>query len=88
MTASPDAIDIEVDGQRMRVPVGANLGAMLHQHFAGHLRDTASGAPRGLFCGMGVCFDCVALVDCVPTRTCLTTVAPGMVVRRQMRATS
>ncbi|MFT0858852.1 (2Fe-2S)-binding protein [Ancylobacter sp. G4_0304] len=88
MTAPDDAIDIEIDGQRVRVAAGANLGATLHQRFVGHLRDTASGAPRGLFCGMGVCFDCVALVDGVPTRTCLTTVAPDMVVTRQLRATS
>jgi predicted molibdopterin-dependent oxidoreductase YjgC len=43
-------------------------------------RETARGhEPRGLFCGMGVCFDCVVTVDGVPNvRACLAPVAEGM----------
>ncbi len=36
---------------------------------------------RGLFCGMGSCYECHAVVDDVPlTRTCMTTASPGMKV--------
>ena len=85
MTASHEKLEIVIDGQPALVTVGANLGAVLHVRFGGHLRDTAGEAPRGLFCGMGVCFDCVTLVNGMPTRACLTTVAPGMIVERQLR---
>ena len=38
-----------------------------------------SGAPRGPFCLMGACFDCVVTVDGQANRQgCLVTVAPGM----------
>ena len=38
-------------------------------------------APRGLFCGMGVCFDCLVTVDGQPNvRACVTPVHAGMVV--------
>ncbi|MEU4641477.1 (2Fe-2S)-binding protein [Micromonospora sp. NPDC023814] len=37
------------------------------------------GRPRGLFCGIGVCFDCLITVDGVPDqRACLVTAAEGM----------
>lgn len=37
------------------------------------------GRPRGLFCGIGVCFDCLITVDGIPDqRACLVTAADGM----------
>ena len=46
------------------------------------MRQARSGAPRGPFCGMGVCFDCLVTVDGRPSqRACLTKVAAGMDVR-------
>ena len=39
------------------------------------------GEPRGVFCGIGHCNDCVMTVNGVPrVRTCLTAVEEGMVV--------
>jgi hypothetical protein len=47
-------------------------------------RTTRGGETRGVFCGMGVCFDCLVVVDGVPgTRACMTWVRAGMVVSRQ-----
>jgi len=41
-------------------------------------------APRSLFCGMGVCFDCVMEIDDrAGTRACMTLVRPGMRVVTQ-----
>ncbi len=49
------------------------------------LRTTAGGEPRGVFCGMGVCFDCLVVVDGVPsTRACVTWVRDGMAVATQV----
>jgi hypothetical protein len=42
----------------------------------------ASGAPRGYFCGMGICFDCIVTVDGVPNvRACMTPVRAGCAVQ-------
>ena len=39
-------------------------------------RTTVNGARRGVFCGMGVCFDCLVVVDDVPnTRACWNPIA-------------
>ena len=43
------------------------------------LRTDDRGTPRGVFCGMGVCFDCLVRIDGRPNqRACMTKVAPGM----------
>ena len=40
------------------------------------------GDPRGLFCGMGVCFECRMMIDGRPnTRACMTPVRRNMRVR-------
>jgi len=51
----------------------------------GATRTTAvSGAPRGPYCMMGACFDCLAVVDGRSNvQTCMTPVVPGMRVARQ-----
>jgi predicted molibdopterin-dependent oxidoreductase YjgC len=42
------------------------------------------GAPRGVFCGIGVCFDCLVVVNGRPNqRACLTEVHDGDVVEPQ-----
>ena len=43
-----------------------------------------NGAPRGLFCGIGVCFDCLMIIDGQPNqRGCITVVQSGMTVEIQ-----
>lgn len=40
--------------------------------------------PRGIFCAIGRCTDCMMIVDGVPnTRTCVTYVRDGMRVEKQ-----
>ncbi|MET8786212.1 (2Fe-2S)-binding protein [Streptomyces sp. NPDC004589] len=42
------------------------------------------GRPRGIFCGIGVCFDCLVTVNDRPNqRACLVAVRPGDVIRTQ-----
>jgi sarcosine oxidase subunit alpha len=52
-------------------------------------RDTpVSGSPRGPFCLMGSCFDCLVDIDGVANRqACMVRVVEGMRVRRQRGAT-
>ena len=42
------------------------------------LRDSPAGAPRGLYCGIGVCQECRVVADGVVVRSCVTPVRAGM----------
>ena len=42
------------------------------------------GEPRSLFCGIGVCYDCLVTVDGLAgVRACMTKAQPGMKVSTQ-----
>ena len=70
-----------VDGERVPVEAGASIAAVLLAGGRRAWRTSLSGEPRGLFCGIGVCYECVATVDGVDgVRTCVTPVADGMEV--------
>ena len=79
-----NAVELMLDGVAVTGHEGESVAAVLLAE--GHLstRTTRGGAPRGVFCGMGVCFDCLVVVDGIPnTRACVTWVREGMDVRRQ-----
>jgi len=43
--------------------------------------DLRSGEPRGMYCGVGHCYECRVTVNGVPNvRSCLEPVRPGLVV--------
>ncbi|HVQ97089.1 MAG TPA: (2Fe-2S)-binding protein [Mycobacteriales bacterium] len=72
-------VEIVVDGRPMAAGAGASVAATLLAAGRRAWRMTASGQPRGVFCGIGMCFDCTATIDGVAgVRTCVTTVRPGM----------
>lgn len=78
------AVTLTVDGRPVSAYAGESVAAVLLAEGLAATRTTPGGAPRGVFCGMGVCFDCLVVVDGVPnTRACMTFVADGMDVRRQ-----
>lgn len=89
MTSSPapdDHARIIVDDVPLSVPVRRTVAAalMLEGRQAGWRVTRLAGAERGLFCGIGVCYDCLATVDGRPgLRTCLVQVADGMDVRTE-----
>ncbi|HXF97096.1 MAG TPA: (2Fe-2S)-binding protein [Gaiellaceae bacterium] len=77
-------IHILLDGRPVQAFEGETVAAVLAAEEELTTRWTARGAPRGIFCGMGVCFDCLVVVDDVPsTRACMTWVREGMRVERQ-----
>jgi len=78
------AVTLTVDSMPRTAHLGESVAAALMADDELELRTTAGDQPRGLFCGMGVCFDCLVIVDGVPnTRACVTWVRDGMVVNRQ-----
>ena len=62
-------------------PIAAALkaaGVMVHRH------TLKNDAPRGIFCAIGRCTDCVMIVDGQPNvRTCVTPLRAGMRVQTQ-----
>lgn len=75
MTFWFDGVQLEAtDGQT----IAAALIAAGHRVFR---RTRVEAAPRGLFCGIGICFDCLVLVNGHRrVRACMTSVQQGDVV--------
>jgi len=73
---------ILVDGQPMTAFPGETVAGVLMTEGRRSWRRTPGGKPRGLFCGIGTCFDCTLTVNDQPyVRACQTLAQPGMVVR-------
>ena len=70
------------DGREIEALAGETIAAALAAADVVAVRQARSGAPRGPFCGMGVCFDCLVTVDGRPSqRACLTRIEAGMDIR-------
>jgi len=80
----PDAVTITVDGVAVIAERGESVAAVLMRlPDAWARRNPATSAKRAPYCMMGVCFDCLATVNGVPSlQTCLQMVEDGMVVTR------
>ena len=76
------AVDVTFDGEPVVAFEGESVAAAL---LAAEVRATRTtrrgGRPRGLFCGIGACHDCLVRIDgSGPVRACLTPVRDGMAV--------
>lgn len=73
------------DGRPVRFQTGQSVGAALIASGVRSWRTTRQQArPRGIFCGIGVCFDCLVTVDGEPNvRACIVPARSGLRVRTQ-----
>lgn len=70
------------DGEPISCQPGASVAAALIATGKRGWRETRSGASRGLFCGIGVCFDCLVEIDGESgQRSCMIPLQEGMDVR-------
>lgn len=78
------------DGREMRGRAGDSLAAALLANGALRFRNSpVSGRPRGPFCMMGVCFECLVEIDGVANcQACMVPLAEGMVVHSQQDVTT
>ena len=78
-------VAITVDNNKIEAREGEMiLAALLVVGIRVNRFSTRYNQPRGLFCGIGQCTDCVMIVDGIPNvRTCVTPVAEGMVIETQ-----
>jgi D-hydroxyproline dehydrogenase subunit gamma len=81
-------VSITIDGRPSSARGGDSVAAALLAAGVLACRTTAvSGAPRGPFCLMGACFDCLVTIDGHPNRqACLVAVRAGMRIERQAGA--
>ena len=78
-----------IDDKRVTAFEGESVSTVMMLEDKVAMRTTTEGQPRGVFCGMGVCFDCLVIVDDVPnTRACMTWVKEGMKVQTQKGLTA
>lgn len=76
-----NSVAIFIDGVRHEARPGISVAAALlaARDDPAFRRTMKRREPRGIFCGMGVCFDCLVTVDDrANIRACMTAVADGM----------
>jgi len=73
------------DGRTFHGWEGEPIAAALTAAGIRVLRRTGKHAqPRGIFCAIGLCTDCMVTVDGVPnTRSCVTPLKAGMTIQMQ-----
>jgi predicted molibdopterin-dependent oxidoreductase YjgC len=81
-----DLVEILVDGEPLRVPGGRSLAAALIEAGRPVLRRGPGGGPRGIYCGIGACYECRVHVEGRGlVRACVTPVQAGMRVTLDTR---
>ena len=75
-------IVFHVDEQPIEAMAGDTIASALAANDMVALRADRSGERRGLYCGMGACFDCVVTVDGrIGQRACMVKLRGGEDVR-------
>lgn len=80
-----ESIIVQFEGAPLRVTKGLSVAAALLEAGITHFRNTPeTNSPRAPYCMMGVCFDCLMVINGVPhSQTCIIEIAEGMIIERQ-----
>jgi len=78
-------VTVVINGRSVAVPQGESVAAAVLAENIGYSRTTpVKQLPRAPFCMMGVCFDCLMVIDGVPNQqACMVHVREGMRIERQ-----
>lgn len=78
----PKRVQASFDGTAIAADAGSSVAAALLGAGQAAWRSTRDGKPRGLFCGIGVCFDCIVEIDGESgQRACMIPIREGMDIR-------
>lgn len=79
-------IEFTFNGESIKAITGQSVAAALLAANQRSLRKTRFNKnERGVFCGIGVCFDCLVVIDGITNqRSCLIEAKPGMKVQTQV----
>jgi D-hydroxyproline dehydrogenase subunit gamma len=76
----PETLSLTINGAASRIPRGTTVAValLIAQQPS---RISVTGEPRGALCGMGICFECRAVVNgTMHRRTCQILCEQGMTV--------
>lgn len=75
-------VAIIIDGRAAVAFEGETIAAvLLAQGLRVFRHSSKTEEGRGIFCGMGICYDCLVTADGMPNvRACMTPVTPGMAI--------
>ncbi|MEN8763440.1 MAG: (2Fe-2S)-binding protein [Thiogranum sp.] len=78
-------VNVTINGQPVQVPEGETVAAVVLVLDLPYTRTTpVSGAPRAPFCLMGVCYECLMVIDGKANqRACMEQVREGMRIECQ-----
>jgi predicted molibdopterin-dependent oxidoreductase YjgC len=83
----PEEFEFEVDGKTILAKRGQSIAEALLSNGIKKFRITQNNAPRGVYCGIGICYECRMIVNGAPNvRTCMTPAIPGCNVITQKDA--
>src|SRR5581483_8042423 len=75
----PSEVWFYFDGKPVAARLGQSVAAALIAAGERTLRIDEAGRPKGVLCGIGMCWECRCRIDGVPdTRACMTPVRAGM----------
>ncbi|SVB65419.1 uncharacterized protein METZ01_LOCUS218273, partial [marine metagenome] len=84
-----DVVSFSFNGQRVVGRKGESIAASLIAAGIRKFRHDRGGKNRGIYCGMGTCFECLVEINGSPSqRACLISVENGINVRTQPYAPS
>jgi predicted molibdopterin-dependent oxidoreductase YjgC len=93
LAAAQSAVDrapvqLHINGRDVQCREGDTVAAALFASGEIACRDTVvNGVPRGPYCMMGICYDCLVTIDGKENQqACMTAVRAGMSVERQLGA--
>lgn len=80
-----ETVTVTVEDRTVLVAATDSVAAAMYAAGLDHTRQSAvSGSPRGPYCMMGVCFECLVEIDGVANQqACMTPVREGMHIKRQ-----
>ncbi|TCC42965.1 2Fe-2S iron-sulfur cluster-binding protein [Kribbella sindirgiensis] len=86
---TPTSVDVTVDGRPVAAHAGQTVAAVLLANGRDTWRTTrVNDRPRGIFCGIGACQDCLVTLNGLPDiRACQRTITPGDKITTQTGAT-
>ena len=78
-------VEITLNNQKISVPLGTTVAAMALSQGLRNTRTTpVSNSKRAPFCMMGVCYDCLMIIDGKANqRACTTYIKQGMRIETQ-----
>jgi hypothetical protein len=78
-------VSVSLDDRPLIAYSGETVAAAIVADEGLTTRETVRGSRRGIYCGMGICYDCLVVINGVPnTRACMTIVTEGMRIYRQV----